>query len=256
MENSDEAAPARGMLDAPRIPDLSPRAWWFYLALAEPQSLEELVATSGLVEGSVRRHLRKLSSAGLVRTTSSGRYVHAASLPPASFTEITERVATARLSSTQAAPTDVKHEAGFHSPVQRGGAWHTLVRCACGWRQEVVAGDAASATVQAKALWKSHAPSDEANWSRKRFSTNAALTAVALAIVLLVGFVGVNLVQSLFDPEENPDNTTYNLPQDTDGVDCDKAVTYLMTREYGGGWGSGKWPTGEYPERVRQCEGG
>ena len=39
------------------------------------------------------------------------------------------------------------------------------------------------------------------------------------------------------------------------GIDCDEAVTYLMTKEYGGGWGSGAWPDGEYPERVAQCKG-
>ena len=50
----------------PDLPRLGPRTWWVYLALAQPKTLAELAAEAGIVEDSVRTHLRKLERAELV----------------------------------------------------------------------------------------------------------------------------------------------------------------------------------------------
>lgn len=49
------------------VPKLGPRTWWVYLALGEPKTVAQLSVEAGIVEGSVRKHLRRLEVAGMVR---------------------------------------------------------------------------------------------------------------------------------------------------------------------------------------------
>jgi hypothetical protein len=55
----------------PDLPRLGPRTWWVYLALAQPKTLAQLAAEAGIVEDSVRKHLRKLEGAELVARTAA-----------------------------------------------------------------------------------------------------------------------------------------------------------------------------------------
>lgn len=48
------------------VPKLGPRTWWVYLALGEPKTALQLSAEAGIVEASVRKHLRRLERAALV----------------------------------------------------------------------------------------------------------------------------------------------------------------------------------------------
>lgn len=49
------------------VPQLGPRTWWVYLALGEQKTARQLSAEAGIVEASVRKHLRRLEAAGMVR---------------------------------------------------------------------------------------------------------------------------------------------------------------------------------------------
>jgi len=224
VANPDDKSPANPKLEADSIPVLPPRTWWFYLAVAEAQSLEALVSSSGLVPSSVRAHMRKLSNGGLVRTDSAGRYVHARSLPLSVLKEVTERVARANFPGEPGVPIEAKHEVGFHNPVQRGSEWHTIVRCACGWRKEVLAGDANTVSRQARALWMSHAPKDAANWNRARSRANVALVIgglTALAVVCVVAFGILQFVGGL--GSDNEKGGLYD-----DGIDWSQQCGTLM----------------------------
>ena len=48
------------------IPKLGPRTWWVYLALGEPKTALQLSTEAGIVEASVRKHLRRLERSALV----------------------------------------------------------------------------------------------------------------------------------------------------------------------------------------------
>lgn len=48
------------------VPKLGPRTWWVYLALGEPKTALQLSGEAGIVEASVRKHLRRLERAGMV----------------------------------------------------------------------------------------------------------------------------------------------------------------------------------------------
>ena len=48
------------------VPKLGPRTWWVYLALGEPKTALQLSSEAGIVEASVRKHLRRLERAALV----------------------------------------------------------------------------------------------------------------------------------------------------------------------------------------------
>jgi hypothetical protein len=63
--------------DPAGLPRLGPRTWWVYLALAAPKTAAQLSAEAGIVETSVRKHLRRLERAELVaRSQEPGAETH------------------------------------------------------------------------------------------------------------------------------------------------------------------------------------
>lgn len=81
------------------LPRLGPRVWWLYVELEEAATLQELTARAGIVESSVRAHLRKLSDEGLVELDQNGpqvgplaRYRRAQQLTQGELAFVSERV--------------------------------------------------------------------------------------------------------------------------------------------------------------------
>ena len=88
----------------PTLPKLGPRVWWLYLTLEKPKSVSQLTTESGIVEASVRGHLRKLSEYGLVekvpdgpKTGAEAIYQRARQISTQEVKEIKGRVERAKL---------------------------------------------------------------------------------------------------------------------------------------------------------------
>ncbi|WP_158296448.1 winged helix-turn-helix domain-containing protein, partial [Nocardioides albidus] len=83
------------------LPRLGPRVWWVYLAVDTPKTVDQLAADAGIVADSIRKHLRRLERAGLVRETvepgAEPMWVQARQLDPATRYRIVGRVARGRL---------------------------------------------------------------------------------------------------------------------------------------------------------------
>lgn len=83
------------------LPRLGPRVWWVYLAVDTPKTVTQLAADAGIVEDSIRKHLRRLERAGLVRETeepgAEPMWVQARELDPATRYRIVGRIGRGRL---------------------------------------------------------------------------------------------------------------------------------------------------------------
>lgn len=88
-------------LDPAGLPRLGPRTWWVYLALGAPKTAAQLSAEAGIVENSIRKHLRRLERAELVaRSQESGaetRWARVRELDQATVYGLVGRVDRARL---------------------------------------------------------------------------------------------------------------------------------------------------------------
>ncbi|TWG91764.1 helix-turn-helix protein [Nocardioides sp. J9] len=83
------------------LPRLGPRVWWVYLAVDTPKTVAQLAEEAGIVEESIRRHLRRLEREGLVRETrepgAPTMWVQARGLDPATRYRVVGRVQRGRL---------------------------------------------------------------------------------------------------------------------------------------------------------------
>lgn len=83
------------------LPRLGPRVWWVYLAVDTPKTVDQLAADAGIVPDSIRKHLRTLQRAGLVRVSqepgAEPMWVQARELDPATRYRIVGRVERGRL---------------------------------------------------------------------------------------------------------------------------------------------------------------
>lgn len=148
--------------------------------------------------------------------------------------------------------------------VQRrdGAVWTISYPCSCG--EEIGSGrskDHTEASRQALAIYEAHfygrpVPTGPSPWERlKQNLASAAFVGIPAVLVLaFVVLVGTRVVGAFTDDDSDSTSDIGDLGEGSD-IDCDKAVTSTMTDLYGGGWGSGNWPDGEYNERVSQCEG-
>ncbi len=79
LHKTSNRATRRGATTSARLPNglprLGPRVWWIYLELEETKTIQELAARGGIVESSVRSHLRRLSEEGLVEREPGGPQV-------------------------------------------------------------------------------------------------------------------------------------------------------------------------------------
>ncbi|GAA1479002.1 hypothetical protein GCM10009623_34480 [Nocardioides aestuarii] len=166
------------------------------------------------------------------------------------------------------------HQPVALEPVQSDpGVWTAGVRCACGWAAEGKAATKVAAKAEAERRGRSHAldPSDAPTATTRAAESAAAaliatggaaknglMTLAALVAVAAVLAIPVVIVAGLGGSDrDDPQPAKPSRVEDPgSGIDCEKAVTTQMEREYGGVWGSGKWPTGEYPRRVKRCQKG
>lgn len=83
------------------LPRLGPRVWWVYLAVDTPKTVAQLSDEAGIVPESIRRHLRRLERAGLVRPTqepgAEPMWEQAREVDPATRYRIVGRVQRGRL---------------------------------------------------------------------------------------------------------------------------------------------------------------
>jgi hypothetical protein len=101
---ADQPSPPVMTRATPALPKLGPRVWWLYLTLEKPKSVSQLTTESGIVEASVRGHLRKLSEYGLVekvpdgpKTGAEAIYQRARQISTQEVKEIKGRVERAKL---------------------------------------------------------------------------------------------------------------------------------------------------------------
>lgn len=146
---------------------------------------------------------------------------------------------------------------------EEGAYYKVRIDCSCGKvgagkgfsKSRTTAGDQARATFDGHARVSALSPKERRTETTALAAMVGIPAAVVLAVVVLIGFGIANSLGGLDDDDGRDDAPSGLVDDSGTGIDCEKAVSQLMEREYGS-WGSGSWPEGEYPERVKQCEGG
>lgn len=134
--------------------------------------------------------------------------------------------------------------------------WQANVTCKCGWKETSVGESSAAAGARASARGRAHVQQFHGAGA---VAAHMGTTVAGLALFVLIAAIPVMLIVGVVNlfvggDDAGSDERSSYIENGSD-IDCDKAVTQMMEREYGGGWGSGAWPNGEYPRRVKECEG-